>query len=170
MQIAKFKNCIKVSLWKILQIINLSLCKSHERDYSVCVNEDRRENKRLSILRPSSSGRESHPVQEVFLPSRWAATEMKISHLNFFAFVSLPSVTGRLDWWYRIRNPEDNSDATLCHPALISDDGTLVFFARPLYQGCHPGFLGRDNFFQHSLFFLYFSCCKSHKLWFLIKQ
>lgn len=28
-----------------------------------------------------------HPVQEVFLPSRWAATEMKISHLNFFAFV-----------------------------------------------------------------------------------
>lgn len=90
-RIAKFKNCIKNSLKNLkFQIINLSLCKSHERDYDVCVNEGRRENKRLSILRPSSSGRESHPVQEVFLPSRWAATEMKISHLNFFAFVSLP--------------------------------------------------------------------------------
>lgn len=79
-------------------------------------------------------------------------------HIWIFSH-SFPSLqlrgTGILDWWYRVRNPGDNSDATPCHPALISDDGTLVFFARPLYQGCHPTFLGRDDFFQHFLSFLY---------------
>jgi len=38
----------------------------------------------------------------------------------------------------------DNSNATLRHPALISD-GTLVFFTRPLYQDCHPAFFEKGD-------------------------
>lgn len=134
----------------------ISMQKSRARRVCVCVDGGRRENKRLSILRPSSSGRESHPVQEVFLPSRWAATEMKISHLNFFAFVSLPSVTrhGVLDWWYRVRNlwVRDNSDATPCHPALISDDETLALSIKAVIQPSSKGTISSNNllFFSSS--------------------
>lgn len=108
-----------------------------------------------TFTRPRSC--ESHPVQEVFLPSWWAATEMKISHLNFFAFASLPSVTARLllAAGGTELGIQDNSNATLCHPALISDDGTLVFFARPLYQGCHLAFFGKGVVLPSSIFFLF---------------
>jgi hypothetical protein len=52
---------------------------------------------------------------------------------------------------------QDNSNATLCHPALISDDGTLIFFARPLYQDCHPAFFEKGVVLP---FFLRAPCSK----------
>jgi len=55
----------------------------------------------------------------------------------------------------------DNSTVTPCHPALISDDGTLVFFARPLYRGCHPAFFGKGVVLPASIiFFVLARCCK----------
>ena len=69
---------------------------------------------------------------------------MKISHLNFFAFVPPfgyeTGCAGGSESGIR-----DNGNATLRHPALISDDGTLAFSTRPLYQDCHPVFFEKDD-------------------------
>lgn len=77
------------------------------------------------------------------------------SHPSLRLLHGLPAAGGT-EW--RIR---DNSNATLCHPALISDDGTLVFFTRPFYQGCHPAFFGKGVVLPFSiLFFVLAPCCK----------
>jgi len=97
--------------------------KGHKWNDDVDVNEGQRKQESApSTLR--SPFCETHPVQEVFLPSRWAATEMKISHLNFFAFVPPFGYQNGGAGGAESGIP-DNSDTTLCHPALISDDGTL---------------------------------------------
>lgn len=147
-----------------MRILNLFLCESHERNYNVC---QRRQKKReresahhqhLCALVPANLT----PSRKYFFQAGGPRRKWKFhiwifshSHPSLRLLHGLPAAGGTE---LEIR---DNSNVTPCHPALISDDGTLVFFARPLYQGCHPTFFGKGVVLPSTTFFFVLAlCCK----------